>query len=88
MICQQICPVYLKLPYLRKNVSERFSKIISEEVNRVFGSIRLKTILYTDRPLSEIYKDVSPNQKKNIVYKFSCNCSSDLCGKNISKVSQ
>ena len=42
----------------------------------------LRTILYTDRPLSGNYKDVSPRQEKsNIIYKFSCHCGSDYVGK-------
>ena len=59
MIGPQKCPVYLKLPYLG-NISERFSKKISEEINQVFSSVRLRTILYTDRSLSGINKDVCP----------------------------
>ena len=46
------------------NISERFSKKKSEEVNQVFGSVLLRTILYTDRPLSGIYKDVFPSKNK------------------------
>ena len=81
MIGPQKCPVYLKLPYLG-NISERFSKKISEEINQVFGAVNLRTILYTDRPLSGIYKDVSPtHEKSNIIYKFSCHCGSDYVGK-------
>ena len=81
MIGPQKCPVYLKLPFFGK-VSENFTKRISEEVGQVFGSDRLRTVLYTYRQLSEIYKDVSPIQKKsNIIYSFSCNCGSDCVGK-------
>ena len=71
----------LKFSYL-ENISDRFAEKISEEVNQFFGFIRLRTILYTDRPLSEIYKDVSPTQEKsNIIYKFSFHCGSDYVGK-------
>ena len=71
----------LKLPYLG-NISERFSKKISEEISQVFSSVHLRTVLYTDRPLSGIYKDVSPtHEKSNIIYKFSCHCGSDYVGK-------
>ena len=81
MIGPQKCPVYLKLPYLG-NISERFSKKISEEISQVFSSVHLRTVLYTDRPLSGIYKDVSPtHEKSNIIYKFSCHCGSDYVGK-------
>ena len=55
--------MYLKLPYLG-NTSEKFSKKNSEEVNQVFGSARLATILYTDRPLSGTYKDAFLIQEK------------------------
>ena len=72
---------YLKLPYLGNN-SEKISKKTSEEVNQVFGSVRLTTILYNDRPLTGIYKDVSPTiEKSNIIYKLSCHCGSDYMGK-------
>ena len=81
MIGFQKHPVYLKLPYLG-NISERFSKEISEEVNQVFGSVGLRTTLYTDRPLRGIYKDLSPIQEKSsIIYKFTCHCGSDYVGK-------
>ena len=81
MIGPQKCPVYLKLPFLGK-VSENFATRISEEVGQVFGSVRLRTVLYTYRPLSGIYKDVSPIQEKsNIIYKFSCHCGSGYVGK-------
>ena len=81
MIGPQKCPVYLKLPYLG-NISERFSKKISEEISQVFSSVHLRTVLYTDRPLNGIYKDVSPtHEKSNIIYKFSCHCGSDYVGK-------
>ena len=63
MIGPQKCPEYLKLPYLG-NISERFFKNIYEEVNQVFSFVRLRTILFTDRPLSGIYKVVSPTQEK------------------------
>ena len=83
MIGPQKCPVYLKLPYLG-NISERFSKKISDEINQVFGPVNLRTILNTDRPLSGTYKDVSPTQEKsNIIYKFSCHCGSDYVGKHL-----
>ena len=59
----QKCPVYLKLLFLGK-VSENFAKRVYEEVSQVFGSVRLRTVLYTYRPLSEIYKDASPIQEK------------------------
>ena len=42
MIGPQKFPVYLKLPYL-ENISERFFKKISEEVNKIFGSVCLRT---------------------------------------------
>ena len=45
MIGPQKCPVYLKLPYLG-NISERFSKKISEEISQVFSSVHLRTVLY------------------------------------------
>ena len=81
MIGPQKCPVYLKLPFLGK-VSENFATRISEEIGQVFGSVRLRTVLYTYRPLSGIYKDVSPIQEKsNIIYKFSCHCGSGYVGK-------
>ena len=63
MIGPQRCPVYLKLPNLG-NISEQFSKKIFEEINQVFSSFHLRTVLYTDRPLSGIYKDVFPPKKK------------------------
>ena len=47
MIVPQKCPVYLKLPYLG-NISKKFFKKISEEINQVFSSFHLRTILYTD----------------------------------------
>ena len=48
----------------------------------MFGSVRLRTVLYTYRPLSGIYKDASPIQEKsNIIYKFQCHCGSDYVGK-------
>ena len=38
--------------------------------------------MYTDRPLTWIYKDVSTTQEKNnIIYKFSCHCGNDYVGK-------
>ena len=55
--------MYIKLPYLG-NISERFSKKTSEEINQVFRAVNLRTFVYTDRPLSGIYKDVSPTQEK------------------------
>ena len=83
MIGPQKCPVYLKLPYLG-NTSEKFSKKKSEEVYQVFSSVRLRTILYIDRPLGGIYKDVSPTQEKSsIIYKFSCHCGSEYVGKHL-----
>ena len=60
MIGPQKWLVNLKLPYLG-NISEKFSKKSSKEINKVFSS----TILYTNRPLSEIYKYVSPTQEKS-----------------------
>ena len=46
-------------------------------MNQVFGAVNLRTVLYTDRLLNGIYKDVSPSQEKsNIIYKFSCHCGS------------
>ena len=62
MIGPQKFPVYIKLPQLG-NISEKFSKKISEEINHVFSSVNLSKIMYTDRPLSGIYKDVSPPKK-------------------------
>ena len=48
----------------------------------MFGSVCLRTVLYICRPLSGVYKDVSPIQEKsNIIYKFSCHCGSDYVGK-------
>ena len=81
MIGPQKCPVYLKVLYL-KNISERFSKKISKNIDQIFRSVRLRAILYTDRPLSGIYKDNSPTQEKsNIIYKFSNHCGSDYVGR-------
>ena len=59
-----------------------FSKKTSDELNQVFGAVNLRTILYTYRRLSGIYKDVSPTQEKsNIIYKCSCHCCSDYVEK-------
>ena len=81
MIGPQKCPVYLKLPYLG-NIFEKFSMKISDEINQVFGSVRLTTNLYTDGPVCGVYKDVSPtHEESNIIYKFSCHCVSDYVGK-------
>ena len=55
--------MYLKLPYLG-NISKKFSKKISEELNQVFGSVGLKTVLYDDRRLSGIYKEAFSPKKK------------------------
>ena len=55
--------MYLKLLYLGSN-SERFSKKISEEINQVLGAVNFRTILYTYRPLSGIYKVILPPKKK------------------------
>ena len=63
MIGPQEFPVYLKLPHLG-STSEKFSLKIFEEVNQDFGSVRLKTVMYIDRPHNVIYKNVSPTKKK------------------------
>ena len=74
--------MYLKLNLW--NNFQRFLKKNSEETDQVFSAVNLKTILYTGRPLSGIYKDVSPTQEKsNIIYKFSCHCGSDYMGKHL-----
>ena len=72
-----------KIYYISKeNIYERFSKKLSEEVNQVFSSFRLRKVLYTDRPLSWIYKDVSLTKEKgNIIYKIRCHYGSDYVEK-------
>ena len=77
----KMCPVYLKLSHLG-NLSERIYKQCYDEINQVFGYVRLKTILYTNWSLSLIYKNQFPTYEKiSIIYKVSCHCDSDYVGK-------
>ena len=69
MIGPQKYQVILKFSYL-ENISDRFAEKISEEVNQFFGFVRLRTILYTDWSVSDIYKDISPNQEKSNIIKL------------------
>ena len=52
-----------KTSFLGK-VSDNFASRVSEEISQVFGSVRLRTVLYTYRPLSGVYEDASPIQEK------------------------
>ena len=77
----QKCLVYLKPIYLG-NISERFSKKISEEINQIFSSVYLRTILYIDGPLKwNLQGCLLTQEKSNIIYKFSCHCDRDYVGK-------
>ena len=75
------CPVYLRLPYIGK-VSGRFEKQIKEIVQKTYGSVRLRTVFQTRKPLNGICKDRSPSHvKNNVIYQFKCHCDSVYLGR-------
>ncbi|MEC8569013.1 MAG: reverse transcriptase domain-containing protein, partial [Pseudomonadota bacterium] len=82
------CPVYLRLPFIG-NVTARFEKQIRSAVHRTFGSVCLKIVHQTKKPLSAIFKDVSPiHEKNNTIYHFKCHCDSEYIGRTSQRLHQ
>jgi hypothetical protein len=75
------CPVYLRLPYIG-HVSKRFEKQVTDIVGKAFGSVRLRVMFKTTKPLSGTPKDFSPIQENNnVIYHFKCHCNSEYVGR-------
>ena len=75
------CPVYLRLPFIGP-ITARFENQLNSAVNTTFGSVRLRVVYQTKKPISGIRKDVSPiHEKNNIIYNFKCHCDSEYVGR-------
>ena len=75
------CSVYLRLPYLGKEMLS-VEKNIKSVVNSTFRSVNLRISHFTRKPLNGIYKDVSTDlEKSKIIYKFKCHCDSEYIGR-------
>ena len=76
------CPVYLRLPFIGP-ITARFEKQLKSAVNNTFGSVRLRVVYQTKKPLSGIRKDYSPIQEmNNTIYYFKCHCDSEYIGRS------
>ena len=74
------CPVYLHLPWLGP-VSNQFEKQVTSSVKHCYLAVEPHIVYKINQLLPVANKDVLPAlQNSNVIYQFSCHCSSRYVG--------
>ena len=83
-IMTEMCPVYLKLPWIG-NVSSKFENQINKAITSCFYAVKPR-VVYSTRPmLPSAKKDSVPTtQKSCVIYEFSCRCEARYVGRTFS----
>ena len=80
------CSVYLRVLYIGSR-GEKFAKYITTTVGKCYFSAAVRVIFLTRTAFVSMHKDVlTPHHINLVIYKYTCNCSSDYIGRTSNRL--